>query len=285
MDAHFKPEHYHRPADLETASLLLTKRGARVIAGGTDLLVNGPADTESLVDINELGLSYIRDGDGLRIGATTCFTVIMKSPLLKRYPYRLISDAAGELGHHNLRHIATLGGNICNAVPSADAPVALIALDAEAVIHGPSGERTIPLDGFFKFVRETVLGESELLKEIVVPVQPVAGASFQKLGRTKVDIALVNAACRLSIVDGVISDSRIVLGAVYPTPLRVRAAEDVLNGKKFSVDLANKAAQVAADATKPISDHRASAEYRREMSNVLVKRAVIEAHERLEESQ
>ena len=282
MDAHFKPEHYNRPTDLETASALLTKGGARVIAGGTDLLVTRPVDTESLVDIKELGLSYIREDNCLRIGATTCFTNLMRSPLLEHYPYRVISDAAGELGHFNLRHVATLGGNICNAVPSADAPVALIALDAEAVIHGPTGERTVPLEGFFKFVRMTVLERGELLKEIVVPAQPEAGASFQKLGRTKVDIALVNAACRISIVDGVISDSRIVLGAVYPTPLRIRNAENVLNGKKFSIELAKKAAQVSSEATKPISDHRASAEYRREMSKVLVKRAIIEAHERVE---
>ncbi len=285
MDAHFKPEHYHRPTDLETASALLARRGARVIAGGTDILVTGPADTESLVDINELGLNYIHKGDCLRIGATTCFTALMRSPMLERYPYRVISDAAGELGHHNLRHIATVGGNICNAVPSADAPVALIALDSEAIIHGPSGERTVPLDGFIKFVRETVLKEGEFLKEIAVSTQPVAGASFQKLGRTKVDIALVNAACRLSLVGGVISESRIVLGAVYPTPLRVRAAEDVLNGNEFTHALAEKSAQVAADATKPISDHRASSEYRREMSYVLVKRAIIEAHERAEGTQ
>ena len=282
MDAHFKPEHYHRPTDLETASSLLTRKNARVIAGGTDLLVTGPADTESLVDIKELGLSYIREDNDLRIGATTSFSDLLRSPLLERYPYRILYDAAGELGHHNLRHIATLGGNICNAVPSADAPVALIALDAEAVIHGPSGDRAIPLDGFFKFVRETVLEKGEFLKELIIPVQPEAGASFQKLGRTKVDIALVNAACRLSIIDGVISDSRIVLGAVYPTPLRVRAAEEVLNGKKFTLELAIEAAQTASGATKPVSDHRASVEYRREMSNVLVKRAIIEARERAE---
>jgi len=282
MDAHFKPEHYHRPTDLETASALLATRGSRVIAGGTDLLVTGPADTESLVDINGLGLSYIREDDGFRIGATTCFADLIRSPLLGRYPYRVIADAAGELGHHNLRHLATVGGNICNAVPSADAPVALIALDADAIIHGPSGERTVPLDGFFKSVRQTVLVEGEFLKEITVPIQPEAGASFQKLGRTKVDIALVNAACRLSIVDELISDCRIVLGAVYPTPLRVRAAEDVLNGNEFTVELAKEAAQVAAEATRPISDHRASAGYRREMSGVLVRRAVIEAHGRAE---
>jgi carbon-monoxide dehydrogenase medium subunit len=282
MNAHFKPEHYHRPTDLETASALLTKGGARVIAGGTDLLVTGPADTVSLIDINDLGLSYIREEDGLRIGATSTFADLLRSPLLARYPYHVISDAAGELGHHNLRHIATIGGNICNAVPSADAPVALIALDAEAVIYGPSGERTVPLDGFFKFVRETVLGEGEFITEIAVPVQPEAGASFQKLGRTKVDIALVNATCRLSIVEGVVSDSRIVLGAVYSKPLRVRAAEDVLNGKEFTVELAEKAAKVASEATKPISDHRASADYRQEISGVLVKRAIIEAYERAE---
>ena len=284
MDAHFKPEHYHRPVDMKTASALLAQRGARVIAGGTDLLVNGPASTESLVDINGLGLSYIREDDGLRIGSTTSFSYLLRSPLLERYPYRVIADAAGELGHHNLRHVATVGGNICNAVPSADAPVALIALDAAVIIHGPSGERTVPLDGFFKFVREIILGEGEFFKEIAVPVQPESGACFQKLGRTKVDIALVNAACRLSIIDGLISDSRIVLGAVYPTPLRVRAAEDMLNGKEFTVELVAKTAIIASDATKPISDHRASAEYRREISSVLVKRAIIKAYGRAEGS-
>lgn len=285
MNAHFKPEHYHRPTDQETASALLTKRGARVIAGGTDLLVTGPADTESLIDINGLGLSYIIEDDCLRIGATTTFTDLLSSHLLERYPFRILADASGELGHYNLRHIATIGGNICNAVPSADAPVALIALDAEAVIHGSSGERTVPLDGFFKSVRQTVLVESEFLKEIAVPIQPEAGASFQKLGRTRVDIALVNTACKLSIVDGFISNCRIVLGAVYPTPLRVRAAEDVLNGNEFTVELAKEASQVAAEATRPISDHRASAGYRREMSGILVRRAVIEAHGRAEGSQ
>jgi len=282
MEAHFKPEHYHRPTDPETASRLLAQRGARVISGGTDLLVTRPTDTHSMVDINGLGLSYIRDDDGIRIGATASFTELLRSPLLERYPYRVLADAAGELGHHNLRHIATVGGNICNAVPSADAPVVLIALDANVVIHGPSGERVVPLDGFFKFVRETVLERGEFLKELIIPVQPEAGSSFRKLGRTKVDIALVNAACRLSIVGGVISDSRIVLGAVYPTPLRVKAAEDVLKGNDFTIKLAGKAAKVAADATKPITDHRASAEYRREMSYVLVKRAIIESHERAE---
>ena len=282
MYAHFKPEHYHRPTDFKSASALLTKRGARVIAGGTDLLVTKPADIKILVDIKELGLSYIRDDDGIRIGATTCLADLLESPLLTRYPYRVISDAAGELGHHNLRHIATVGGNICNAVPSADTPVALIALDAMATIHGPTGERVVPLDGFFKFIRETVLEEGEFLKEIVIPVQPEAGANFQKLGRTKVDIALVNAACRLSIVGGVISNSRIVLGAVYPTPLRVMAAEDILNGNCLTIELVKKAAKVVMEATEPISDHRASADYRREMSYVLVKRAIIEAHERAE---
>jgi carbon-monoxide dehydrogenase medium subunit len=285
MDAHFKPEHYHRPTDLESTSSLLSRKGARVIAGGTDLLVTKPSDIESLVDIKELGLSYIRGDDGIKIGATTSFTDLLGSQLLEHYPYRVLSDAAGELGHHNLRHIATLGGNICNAVPSADAPVVLIALDAEAVIHGPTGERTVRLEGFFRFVRETVLKEGEFLKEIVIPAQPEAGASFQKLGRTKVDIALVNAACRLSIINGIFLDSRIVLGAVYPTPLRVRAAEDVMNGNRFTIELAEKAAKVAADATKPISDHRASAEYRREMSYVLVKRSIIEAHQRAEGAQ
>ena len=94
MDAHFKPEHYHRPTDLKTASSLLARRGARVIAGGTDLLVTRPADTETLIDVKELGLSFIREEAGLRIGSTTTFSDLLRSPLLERYPYRVLYDAA-----------------------------------------------------------------------------------------------------------------------------------------------------------------------------------------------
>ncbi|MEE9519204.1 MAG: FAD binding domain-containing protein, partial [bacterium] len=194
-------------------------------------------------------------------------------------PLNIISEASGEIGHYNLRHLATIGGNLCNAVPSADAAIPLIALDAEAVIAGVDGDRIVKFEDFFTFVQETVLDESEIQKEIRIPQQPPGtGASFKRIGRTNVDIALVNAAVRLVLDgDGVCADSRIVLGAVAPTPIRARRAEEMLIGRKLTAELIEEAAETAAQGTKPISDVRASAEYRREMSRVLVKRALIEA--------
>lgn len=285
MNPHFKPETYHKPGSFKETKDLLMDAGT-IIAGGTDLLVNQPPETRKLVDITGLDLSYIRQDNGVtNIGATTSFAKIFQSPLLDRYPYNVIKESARQVGHHNLRNIATVGGNICNGVPSADSPVALIALDAETVIYGGS-ERRVPLDGFSTFVRETVLKKGEFLKEVSIPIQPTnTGSSFQKLGRTKVDIALVNAACRITLDEGIIRDSRIVLGAVAPTPIRVREAENILNGANLDGQLVEKASDATASAIKPISDVRASAEYRRQISRVLVKRAINEAYERaMEES-
>ena len=278
MGTHFKPEQYHRPNRIDAVSTLLKEDGAKIIAGGTDLLVNRPPGTQSLVDLNRLGLDYVKsDEEGVAIGATTCFTKIIASPILEEQPLLVLKDSAKKIGHYNLRHIATIGGNICNAVPSADAPVALIALDSISVIKGPDAERTVPLGEFFTFVRETVLKPGEFLKEVKIPIQPMkTAASFQKIGRTKVDIALVNAACRITVEDGVIKGSRIVLGAVAPTPIRAREAESILNGKTPSDDVVDEAAK------KPISDLRASAEYRREMSRALVKRAILDAYRKAE---
>lgn len=284
MGTQFKPEQYHRPEMIEAVSPLLKEGGARIIAGGTDLLVNRPPGTQSLVDINKLGLDYVKsDEREIAIGATICFTKIIASPILDKQPLSVLKDSAKKIGHHNLRHIATLGGNICNAVPSADSPVALIALDTLTVIKGPDGERTVPLVEFFTFVRETVLKPGEFLKEVRIPIQPEkTAASFQKLRRTKVDIALVNVACRLTVADGLIKDSRIVLGAVAPTTIRAKKAESILNGKTLSDELLEEAAKTAASSAKPISDQRASAEYRREMSRVLVKRAILDAYGKAE---
>lgn len=281
LSKQFRPSEYHRPESIDEVLRILGNNpgDAKVIAGGTDLLVSKPAGTKVLVDISRLPLSYIEEGDVLRIGATTNFNAIQTSEHLRENPLNIISEASGKIGHYNLRHLATIGGNLCNAVPSADAAIPLIALDAEAVIAGVDGDRMVKFEDFFTFVQETVLDGSEILKEIRIPQQPpVTGASFKRIGRTNVDIALVNAAVRLTL-DGeeVCADSRIVLGAVAPTPIRARRAEEMLIGIKLTDELIEEAAEAAAQETKPISDVRASAEYRREMSRVLVKRALIEA--------
>lgn len=284
MGYKFRPEQYMRPESIHETTRTLQKYGreARIIAGGTDLLVNKPEDAQVLVDIKALGISYVRESaGGVCIGATTIFKEIHDSPLLQQQPYKVVSDAAWQLGHYNLRNIATVGGNICNAVPSADAPTALIALDTKAIISGTMGEREVPLSEFFRFVRETVLNPDEFLKELLIPVQPRdTTASFQKIGRTKIDIAIVNAACRLTVTDDVVEDSRIVLGAVAPTPIRAFEAEKRLNGNRVSPEIVEEVSELAAEATKPISDVRSSAQYRYEMSRVLTRRAILDAYEK-----
>ena len=284
MRYRFKPEVYIKPKTIEEATEALKKhdKGARIIAGGTDLLVDRPEDSKVLIDINALNLSYVQGSHkGIRIGATTTIKMLHESHHLQEQPYKMVSDAAWELAHYNLRNIATVGGNICNAVPSADAPVALIALDACTVIAGPEGERTLPLQEFYRFVRETTLGSGEFLKEVMIPPQSRdTAASFQKIGRTKIDIAIVNVACRLTLRDRVVDDSRIVLGAVAPTPVRALKAEEELNGNEISQELVEWEGELAAEATKPIDDVRSSAKYRREMTRVLTRRAILDAYEK-----
>ena len=277
MGYKFRPEQYIKPKTIKETTETLTKHGetARIIAGGTDLLVDKPEEARVLVDIKGLNLCYVLEsGQGVHIGATTTFKNLHESSLLQAQPYKMVSDAAWKLGHYNLRNIATVGGNICNGVPSADAPVALIALDTNTAL----------LLEFYRFVRETTLGKGEFLRELVIPLQPRnTGASFQKIGRTKIDIAIVNVACRLTIEKEVVKDSRIVLGAVAPTPIRAFEAEQALNDAKISPELVEKVAELAAEATKPIDDVRSSAQCRREMTRVLTRRAIHDAYEKASE--
>jgi CO/xanthine dehydrogenase FAD-binding subunit len=283
----FRPREYLKPKTIDEAVSLLVKYGekAKVIAGGTDLLVEKPPESEYLIDIAALPLDYIDEDQAVvKIGALTTFDGLEKSALLQEGPLRVLAEAARDFGHRNVRNLATIGGNLCSAVPSADAPPPLIALDSEVVIYGPSGESEIPLEKFFVHVRRTVLKGSELLKEIKVPIpSPRTGITFLKIGRTRVDIALVNVAVSIRLrKDGVCEDARIVLGAVAPTPIRLRGAEALLRGKKVNEGTIEEAADIASRNTKPISDVRSSAEYRTKASMVLVKRAITKAWKRAE---
>ncbi len=286
----FRPKEYHRPTSLGEAVSLLTRYGerARPIAGGTDLLVEKPGNVECLIDIARLPLSYIEedsDTHGITVGALTTIRRIETSTLFEdaRFrAHRILVEAANKIGYVTTRNLATIGGNICNAVPSADFPPVLIALDAGTRIVGPDGERSVPLEEFFLHVRKTVLKSGELLTEIRVPSQPPStGTAFHKLGRVHVDIAIVNVATRVTLgSDDSCRDVRIVLGGVAPTPIRAKKAEMLVKDKKLEDALVEDAAQVASEEAKPISDVRASADYRITMCKVLVKRALNQAFER-----
>lgn len=276
---------YLEPKTVEEAVSLLSKYDgkAKVIAGGTDLLVqirNKTIEPGYVVDIEGIaGLDYIKydDRQGLTIGALTPIRSLERSPeLQRRFP--VISQSASQLGSVAIRNVGTIGGNLCNAAPSAETAPALIGLSAKAKITSPSGERLVPLEDFFTGPGTTVLGKGELLVEIQVPVpEPNTKGIYLKHGlRGTIDLAIVGVAVVATFETNgeICKDIKIVLGAVAPTPIRARKAEGILRGKKIDEALIDQSAEVAANEARPISDVRASAEYRKEMVKVFTRRAI-----------
>ncbi len=283
---------FHRPTTVSAAlRLLAAERRAggrgRFVAGGTDLVVQGDRSLRYLVDITRLPLRYVkRRGGGWAIGATSTMADLEHAPALRRCADGIVAQAAGTAGSPQIRNMGTIGGNLANASPACDLAPPLLALDAWLVLAGPGARRTVPLDRFFRGVHRTALNGG-LLVEIVVPALPRATGgraawSFQKLGRLQSDIAVVNAAAGIVLDrNGGCTWARIALGAVAATPLRARRAEALLVGRAFDATAVTAAAERAALETRPVSDVRASAEYRREMSRVLVARALTECLERI----
>jgi carbon-monoxide dehydrogenase medium subunit len=271
---------YHRPRSVREAVRLLHAGGrrARIIAGGTDVAVQADPSIRSLVDITRLGLSYIRkSGDWWAIGATTTMTELESSAPIRALAGGILAKAAAAWGPVQLRNMATLGGNLANGSPAADMAAPLLALDAAVVLAGATRRRTLPLAEFFSGPGKTALGK-ELLVEILAPVTPRGGRwgwSFQRLGRTLSDIALVSAAAGLQLdARGTCKSARIALGAVAPAPMRAAAAEAILTGQKLTVERIAQACELVALEVSPITDVRAPAEYRREMAGVLAGRAL-----------
>ena len=279
----FRPSEYFKPTSVTEAFKLMEQYGEKgwLIAGGTDLLVEKDPQVEVLIDIAGLGLDYVKsDSQGVRIGATTTFANIAASPILQKNPYNILVQAASQIGTPQIRNVATIGGNICHAVPSADSAPALLILGATLSISSKAGERSIKIADFFKDVRKDALEKGELLTEVQLPTFPArTGTAFLKKGRVAVaDLAVVNVAVRITLTaDNTCQETNIALGAVAPVPLRAREAEAMLRGKKPGEELLEKVAAQAAEEIKPISDVRSSAEYRKTLSRVLVERALKEA--------
>jgi CO/xanthine dehydrogenase FAD-binding subunit len=277
---------YFAPQSLGDATSLLRRYGtkARLLAGGTDLLIRlerGLAHPGVIIDLKKVrALKTIKaTREGLRIGAVALMEEIASSPAVQSR-YGILGKGALVVGSIQTRNRATLGGNLCNASPAADTAPPLIALSARARIAGGRREREVPLEEFFVGPGKTCLQQNELLKEIFIP-SPAArsGGSFQRCTRTAMDIALVNCAVFLSLVPKreVVQDIRIALGAVAPTPLRAKTAEDVLRGKSPDKYAIEEAADRAVASVSPIDDVRCGASYRREMVRVLTRRAIEEA--------
>jgi carbon-monoxide dehydrogenase medium subunit len=279
---------YHEPANLEEASVLLVRHGAEasLLAGGTDLLVEikehvrWPKHVVNVKRIPGLAALEYDARDGLRFGALVTAREIETSPVvLEKYPG--LAQAARELGSIQVRHRATVVGNICRASPSADTLPPLIADGASVRIHGPAGGRTVALEDFFTGPGKTVLAPGELVTEVVVPPPaPRTGKHYIKHGRRKaMELATVGVAVALTLEGDACREIRIALGAVAPTPIRARAAEAALRGRGLDAQAIAAAARIAQGECRPISNVRGSAEYRREMVGVLAARAIERARE------
>ena len=275
---------YFEPATLGEALALMARYQGRAqpLAGGTDLLVELKEQlrrADCVINIKKIpgidGLSFDAR-NGLRIGALVTSREIEVSPILLQH-YPSLVQAARELGSIQVRNRATIIGNVCRASPSADTLPPLIADGAQVVLHGARGERQVALEDFFTGPGKTVLEPDELVTEIRVPAPaPRTGKVYIKHGRRKaMELATVGVAVTLTEN----AEVKIVLGAVAPTPIRAKRAEQILSGKKIDAAMIERAAQAAVEEARPISNVRASAEYRREMVRVLTRRALERAFE------
>jgi carbon-monoxide dehydrogenase medium subunit len=284
---------FHAPSTLDEALALLKRGdGVRLLAGGTDLLVHlkqGDARPSTVVSIGRLpelaGLSF-DESEGLRLGAATDMATIEASPVI-RERYAALADGAGIVGSIQTRNMATVGGNIANAAPSADTAPPLVVFDAVAEIAGPNGRRELPVAGLFAGPSQTVLASDEILTGFRLPAPPPrTGSVYQRHTPRKImDIAVVGVGARLSLDgDGSIADARICLGAVAPTVIRASEAEQALTGQPPSEDLFARAGELAQQAASPISDVRGSADFRRYLVGVMTRRCLAIALERAQGS-
>jgi len=261
----------------QAVELLGSRDDAKLLAGGHSLI---PllrlrfARPALLVDIGRVAeLRYVRDaGEQLAIGALTRHNDLQHDPLVQEHT-PILSHTAGLIGDPQVRHRGTIGGSIAHGDPASDLPTVVTALDADLVLRGPDGERTVPSAEFFRGVFETALGPQDVLTEIRVPKLGPAGWSYVKFTRRAQDWATVGVAAVVRRVNGTIDDAAIALTNMGPTPVRARAAEGAFN----TPDDAANAADVVAQESDPPSDTSGSAEYRRHLATVLARRALEEA--------
>jgi carbon-monoxide dehydrogenase medium subunit len=276
------------PQSLDDCLKILADHGgrAKLLAGGTDLLPqmkNGLLKPALVVDLS--GIDRVRRVDngsgGLRIGAAVTARELEVHPALGG-AYRSIAESAALVGSLQVRNLATVGGNLCNAAPSADMAPPLVALEAQAVIAGAKGERRVPIADFFTGVRKTVLAPNELLVELIVPAPgPNSGGQYLRhTPRRELDIAVVGVASQLTMANGRCAKARIALASVAPTPVRATAAERALEGQAVTPELIERAATLAIEAAKPISDQRGSSEFRKHLVRVLTRRTLTTALQR-----
>jgi CO/xanthine dehydrogenase FAD-binding subunit len=287
-----EPYEYLKPRSLDEAISLLESHGekAKYIAGGTDVMVKlkeKKITPQYLISLRHLSdLAYIRrDPEGiLRIGALTTHRMLEKSPLIRQH-YPVITDAVENIGSVQIRNVATIGGNICNAVPSADGVIPLLTLGAHLHLIGPKGKRTLPLKNFFLGPGQTLMGHGEILNEFFVPplLPRTGGAYIKHTRREAMELPILGVGMVLSLAEDLktCDKVRIGLGVAAPTPIRAYLAEEYLTGQEVNEQTLAETARIAEKETKMRDSIRGQAWYRREMVGVLINRLGMKCLERI----
>lgn len=279
------------PQTLEEALAILAEKGrnCKVVAGGTDVFVDMHGkyepcdfvmDIKQLSELKELSFDSER---GAIIGALTTHHTLDRSPIIRQY-YPALFEGASQVGSVQIRHRGTIGGNICNAVPSGDTLGPLLALNAVAVIAGPDGQREIPLEEFFLEPKKTALKPTELLVKILLPAPGKSRSAYIKFTRRgAMDLALLGASASLSLDEnGICRDVRISLTTCAPVPMRAKQAEAIMEGQLPTDACILEAGLAASREARPRTSWRCTEEYRRDVLKEIVPNVIRIAMERAE---
>jgi len=282
----FNFKSYSRAGSIqETIRLLKENPEAHLIAGGTDVLVKlhkGKGDFDHLIDIHgiaELDFISQKDDGDLVIGPLCCFTHVAESALIRKH-IPVLSEAILTIGGPQVRNMATIGGNLCNGVPSADSATPLIALNAVVTIEGPDGSRQMPLEDFFLGPGRVALEHHEIMTAITVSRDNYAGYSghfFKYAMREAMDIATIGCSAVCRVEDDVLTDLRLAYGVAAPVPIRCKDTEDKIRGRKLSTQLLNDIAEAVVDDVSPRTSWRAAKEFRLQIIATLARRVVKQA--------
>ena len=268
---------YHTPSSLDKAfKLLETHKGdVKLLAGGTDLIPQlkmRRMEPGHIVNLKGIpGLTGIKLYNGsVHIGALTKLRELERSQLIaEKAP--LITETVKAMASVQVRNMGTIGGNLCNASPAGDLCVSLLALDAKAQVASTRGVRSVPLTEFFTGPSRTCMSDDEILTGVSFQAGTEnSGSSFIKVGRVVLDLATVNAAVCLKLNSGLISEVNVAIGAVAPTPLRLKPVEDYLKSKTPSFEVFEAAGDMASESVNPITDVRSTAEYRKAVSKTII---------------
>lgn len=285
---------YHAPKTKAEVLELLNKVGgnAKILAGGTDLVIMlkekmiAPEHVINVSEIDELiGIDFT--ADGVEIGACTKISDIGASKELDK-DYHALCFAGDQIGSYQVRTMATLGGNVAHSLPAGETHTTLAVLDAEVVIESVDGERRVKIEDFITGNRQNVLAENEMITKIFLPAQPAhSRAEYGHIGLRKameIDCAIMSVRITLEDDKKTIKDVKLAMGSVAPRPLISEKAPEILIGKELTDELIEEVAAAAMSEAKPISDMRASAEYRRDVIGALAKRLVKDAYEGAKEA-